>query len=162
MIIKLRQFLFHFSLRHPNFAAVVRRCSYHFWRMSLFFRVQSKFAPDTLLYVNPEDIKAYLGGKAGNRFYSRGKVKDGDWDLDSGKFTGWDIHQAIHDHYLRNVPWSKTRYYKRALEHLKHDKLLRGENDIDAIFKRIENLHDSILANGLKSMKEWPEVDGAH
>jgi Methyltransferase domain len=162
--------LFHFFLRHPRLATVLRRASYYRWRASVRMSKSSDASipdPDQILRTAPDSISKYVGGKLGNRYRTRGTVVGGDWDLELGEFEGWDVYVAIRDHYTNGTPWKDTAYYERAVEHIKEHGLLRGESEPDAVFDRIDALYRSIESNGFQPMadavrldyKHWEELD---
>ena len=103
-------------------------------------------------WVNPKSIK-YGSRKTFNLIEDKGKIIDGDWDLEKPireiSKSSWLL--STHERIIDDINWCKTSIYKKGLESIN----LRGkwgghksEESLCRRFKRLETLLQSIKKNG--------------
>jgi len=131
-------------------------------------RIPERFeAPITIfkhIEVDPKNIE-YISGRefttGPERRRNIGRVQDGDWDLNPRRHIeneGNFVYQAIHAHFINEVPWEETDLYQWAINQIEIDGNLwhgcQNETEVRQRFKRIENLYRTICNKGYKTQRE--------
>lgn len=119
---------------------------------------QDPFPPVDVHYVRPQDIK-YYGRDAGSSFCiwrNRGRILDGDWDLNPKLITETSFYLAYQMRLNCAAPWTETPYYQERVKQIREGEIkrnCRNEKEFhekceqwDALFRSIRD--DGYIANG--------------
>lgn len=119
------------------------------WRLKIFFRKRrNPFDFDRIYWVDPDKI-VYCTLKEFNPFKYDGLVLDGEWDRIEKKFNELDVFIAFKEHFVDEVAWDSTQFYKNSVSAINRKFLYwecESERDflerclkLDDLFKRIKN-----------------------
>jgi len=110
--------------------------------------------PFKILWVDPSQIKYCVSeSQLPPKF---GRVYSGSWDLTDKKFTSKVTYKSLKKHFLEDIPWEKTQYYKSKYNKLKQGKPTRGcssVEDLPEYFAEIDKLHSNIVEKGYKTQR---------
>ena len=119
------------------------------WRLRVFFRKRrNPFDFDRIYWVNPDKI-IYCTLKEFNPFKYDGLVLDDEWDRMGKKFNELDVFIAFKEHFIDEIDWRHTQFYKNTVSEINRKLLYWGcesERDflerclkLDGLFKMIKN-----------------------
>lgn len=148
----------HGSFRHDLIGAVP--ATEHLLRLYIrcgrrFF--DSKYTdadPFKIIWVDPNQIEYDISHTDLPRRF--GRVCGGNWDIIEQKFSAQTIYQSLKRHFLQDIPWEETQYYKK-----KYNKLKRGEptkgcssvKDLQTYFSNIDELYENIINEGYQTQQ---------
>lgn len=133
----------------------LKRIDFKFWRFKIWYRAilnNTQGEVGKIIWVNPKMIKKVgIGWGKFKRLDEMGKVKEGDWDLNTMNFEELDVYQSLKERLLTKLPWEDLPYYKSI-----KNKILNGENpfglkslnDFEKRLKNLELLYLKIKENG--------------
>jgi len=110
--------------------------------------------PFKIFWVNPSQIEYCISGSQPPAKF--GRVYSGDWDITNEEFTSKTTYQSLHDHFIENIPWEETQYYKNKYKKLKKGKPTRGcssVEDLPKYFAEIDDIYTNIIQEGYKKQK---------
>lgn len=110
--------------------------------------------PFKILWVEPSQIKYCVSeSQLPPKF---GRVYNGSWDLTNEEFTSKVVYKSLEKHFLEDVPWEKTQYYKNKYNKLKQRKPTRGcssVEDLPEYFAEIDKLYSNIVEKGYQTQQ---------
>jgi len=110
--------------------------------------------PLKILWVDPNQIKYTISkSQPPSKF---GRVYYGDWDQSAQKFTSQTVYKSLENHFVEDVPWKETQYYKNKYKKLKRGKPTRGCSSIEDLpqyFADIDELYSDIVDSGYQTQQ---------
>ena len=165
----LRRIINCIYLVNPKWAKRIKRIYWRVWfirldlktRYNIFRGKPDIFRSDDLVYINPAEIHFWNSDNC-NKIENIRVVEDGDWDLKRQKFEDMDIFIALKDHFENGVHLSKSNAHKRILQEIQEGISKWGcktEEDLNARWRKIDELYYDIKINGFKTQKELGNPD---
>jgi len=134
---------------------------------------------DNIIYINPEQIiyekdlnqnnwrllLKFIKPLLNLRLNDTVQIINGNWDLKKNlkKFNEDIKHISYYKHFIQNIDWKETPYYKREAErYLKGSirKEYKNLEDLDLKFKYHDRLYEKIKREGFKTQKEIIQFEG--
>ena len=146
---------------------VLKKIEFFIWRLKTKLRYilnHTQGDMDHILWINPDHIKKVgIGWGNYNRLDEMGKVKSGDWDLNTMPFENFDIYQSLKQRLLYNKKWEDLPYYKSNYEKILNGETPWGMSSIFDLNKRLinlEKLYFNIKKNGYHSQRQIETLNG--
>lgn len=117
-----------------------------------------------VIWIDPKQIKKVgIGWGKYNRLNEMGKVKDGDWDLNTMDFEELDIYTSFKDRFIGKKQWNETSYYSTT-----RNRIINGESpwkmkslsDFEERLKNLDLLFKNIKSNGYASQQQLIKSSG--
>ncbi|OPX94115.1 MAG: tRNA (mo5U34)-methyltransferase [Syntrophorhabdus sp. PtaB.Bin027] len=134
-----------------------------FWKVYLFYirnriLLKNPKYDFKMVHVDPNSINLIRKcSSLGAKFRNIGSIKSGDWDIkEVTKFEDSNHFKAMKDHFLQDVPFLETSYYKKILNEIEHGEILWGCHNKDELmirFNDLEKLYESMRDQGYKTQK---------
>ncbi len=141
--------------------------------------LSKELSQNNIIYVNPERIIYEKDLNQNNwrliykfikpliypRFNNRIQIINGDWDLNENlKLFNDDIkHISYNLHFIKNLDWKETPYYKREVRYYIKGKIrkeYKSFKDLDLKFKYHDQLYEKIKRDGFKTQSEIIRSEG--
>ena len=84
----------------------------------------------------------------------RGRVVDGDWDLQNRKFNELDFFRSYEERTLKGTKWEELPYYRRVLWQIENGDNKWGcqnKQDLDERCRKLDSIFYDMKQNGYKS-----------
>jgi hypothetical protein len=84
----------------------------------------------------------------------RGRVIDGDWDLQNRKFNELDFYRSYKERASKGTGWEELPYYQRVLWQIKNGTPkwgCRNKQELDERCRKLDNIFNDMKQNGCKS-----------
>lgn len=122
---------------------------------SLLAVVRPDYRVLEMIEVSPEHVtkrSGRSGAISGSKWVLIPRVRGGDWDLDSITWEDYarEVYGSIEERYDRNVDWSETVYYRKALEAI---------DDEDGLYASRFDSRESVEAHFEKLDRIYAEID---
>jgi 2-polyprenyl-3-methyl-5-hydroxy-6-metoxy-1,4-benzoquinol methylase len=123
------------------------------------------YDPNQTYWISPERIQLALDSAGLDRLdlnavvpiaplHERGRIVDGDWDLEAIRFEDMDVWNAFHHHFVTHGSWEETSFYQRVVRTLEGGVRMWGCVSVLEFQERLrsmELLFESIKINGYRS-----------
>ncbi len=130
---------------------------YFKWRATCNFRkLGNSFEFDLIYSVKTDDI-ILCTEKEYDPYVYDGARLDGDWDISTKKFCNLNAFIAFTDHFLHNIAWEDTHYYKIILNKIQAGYVLwrcANEKSLRQRFESFDVLYEKIKVNGYTKQTE--------
>ena len=144
-----------------NLKAILRLLVYDLWKRLVTIRSflnRNAGDPFKLIWTDPDRIVNI--GIGWHKYHKRnevGRVKAGDWDLNTMPFEHLDVYQAFKERFVEGKGWEETSYYNvKYHSYVKKiaDPKEIPQNGVMAQFEDYESLYREIRQNAFKSKQE--------
>lgn len=126
---------------------------------------------DQVYWVDVDRIKLSLDRPARDRLskddsptvtpmLERGKVADGDWDLETIEFEDQDVSRAFQHRFEQGGEWRDTDFYRRVIRTINGGIPMWGcktPEEFDVRCRRIDELYETIRDNGYQTQDRLGE-----
>ena len=134
-----------------------RLCRYLKWKaISQFRKFGNSFNFDLIYFVKTDEILLCTEKEFGVFRYD-GVRLNSDWDITTKKFNNLDVYIAFTDHFLNNIEWENTQYYKNILRIINKGYApwhCTNENDLKERCQSFDVLYENIKQSGYKKQTE--------
>lgn len=110
--------------------------------------------PFKILWIDPDQIVYDISDTDVPPKF--GHVYGGTWDQTTSMFSDRPVYQAMYSHFVEDISWEETAYYKRKKSKLEAGRSTRGctdINDLPMYFNRFDELYKSLQNQGYKSQQ---------
>lgn len=110
--------------------------------------------PFKIVWVSPDRITHWTGrdDRYDNRRKLFGKVRQGNWDLNTESFLEGRFHQSLKSHFELGVPWEETPQYHATIRRLRNGNINEEEfsnvEDVIERYSQIDELYEAIKNKG--------------
>lgn len=149
----VKKYIRHGSCRHdligiiPSTEHIIRL--YITCARQLSGRKYTDADPFKILWISPDQLKYEISHTDLPRRF--GRVCSGDWDTSKQKFSAKVVYQSLENHFIEEIPWEETQYYKNKHNKLRQGKPTRGCSSIEDLpqyFVEIDKLYSNIVNEG--------------
>ncbi|PTL37774.1 hypothetical protein [Alkalicoccus saliphilus] len=126
--------------------------------------------PQAVVWLSPWELTKEVHGEVIERLKRQnrlGVILGGTWDRETFELNTMDYFSAFYDHYVKDLPWKETDFYKRVVRQITGGERKFGCSSIEAWNIRLEEddkLLETIRREGYKSQKNlgtlrpWDEI----
>ena len=157
-------------MRYATLLRYKAKLHYFLWRCRTY-HIRRRYAitfccdPDLTFWISPDRIQlAFVPSVLGHLdieispleitpAIERGKVVDGDWDLQVIPFEDSSVWKAFRHRFIVHGSWSETSFYDRVVSTIRRGTVLwncRTKEEFDLRLRQIEMLFKDIEQNGYK------------
>jgi len=140
---------------------ILRPVAYKLWKRLVTIRSnlnRNPGDPFELIWVDPDRIvNVGIGWNRYNKRREVGRVKRGDWDLNTMPFEHLDVFQSFKKRFVEGKEWEETSYYKVKSQLVAQQITHPGErppNGLISQFKAYDSLYREIRQNRFISKQE--------
>lgn len=128
-------------------------------------RYRAPADPWRLVRVHPADVESYTGALPLN--YGLGRVRGGDWDVESERSTIRDtsLYRGLRERFVDGLAWADTAHYEHVAERFADGDRVRGYETLDAFRETrlayLDELYESIATDGYRANAAVADESGA-
>lgn len=162
---RIRQLAVHLEENHPclrkpieltwnTYEQVVFQASIS-WNRLQYREKEAKIQPRRLLRIDSSQIDYYLGSHF-DFLADSGRVIGGEWDRNKTSFEETTFHQSFVEHFQEEVPWKKTKLYKRGIEAIEKGEYSRNRSveAFEVRLSRFDMIFEQIANEGYRTQRE--------
>ena len=153
----IRGNLSRYTCLYKTARKIFQLCRYFKWKVICQFRkLGNRFDFDFIYSVKTNSI-LLCTEKEFDPYLHDALLLGGDWDISTKEFKDLDVFIAFSDHFLNDVAWEETQYYKSVLNRITEGYVpwrCANEDDLRKRFESFDALHRQIRVNGYKKQTE--------
>lgn len=163
---KLRHYIFHLEEIAP-FIGIPLVYGIYFvylikWNLEnrvLKLKTQFKYGKldfNKICWVDPQKIQYYVSHHKYNKWNSKSRILNSDWDLAEKRFEDIGRVKAMEERFKEGKKWEEIEFYHYVVDLLSKGMIwgYKNKKDWDDNLKNIELLYENIKKNGYKSKNE--------
>lgn len=117
--------------------------------------------PLTVYWIDPHEVEEVISDVGLTRRFDIGKVKGGDWDLDSFPVSEWRVYQGLKQRFKKGMDWKETEYYRMGCERIRDNvrawNCTSPSEFLEQRCQYVDDLYESIEQNGYQQSTELEE-----
>lgn len=114
--------------------------------------------PLTVYWIDPHEVEHVILDVGLTRRFDIGKVRGGDWDLESFPVSSWRVYRGLKQRFEEGKDWEETEYYQMGCDKIrKNGRAWNCTSPSEFLEQRcryVDGLYESIEQNGYRRSTE--------